>query len=181
MSMSTAPGSKQVRSSGCYTILMKFTFGAKIFFGALIVIVTFFVGLNLGKNIERFDKTYVPPAPTATQAPAPTTTELEKKSVVYKIYPMDECGVSFLTPSTFKKRKTPETELELYHEDDRIFLTCAANYIDEILEDIDLDSSDSATLEETELWITRNKDREQVLFEVSKPIAPLIRQTLDIL
>ncbi|HLL61229.1 MAG TPA: hypothetical protein VK338_05910 [Candidatus Nitrosocosmicus sp.] len=91
-----------------------------IFLLILISIVLFMVGLNLGKQIERVDKTYMStPSPTSVPKPTPTP-----EPVAFSTYYNKDCGVSFLYPTKLKKTKEATLSATLIQNSDVINVSC---------------------------------------------------------
>lgn len=173
---------------------MKHTRKSRILFGSLLLIVVFFTGLNIGKHIERVDKTYVPPAPTPTPLSEPmvSPTPPARPATNYSRFTFKVCGVSFLLPSSFEPRTTAEAEIELVSGTDRVFATCEDTFVAEqekafpkqptATSSASIASQKITTFKTktTHLWIIRNKARQRVLFETSLGITPLIQETLEL-
>ncbi len=167
----------------------------RIFFLILLYIVTFLIGLNIGRTVENLNETYVPPVPTPTEAPLPSSeTDTKEPDDIqplgYTRIESETCGISFLLPNTFLARVTPNNELEYTNGNERVFVTCNQDYIADSTFIDEAEASTSATLQfqeatvytvnENNIWVLRNASRQQVLFETSLAITPLIQQTLEL-
>ena len=169
---------------------MHLTRRSAVFLSFLTGIVIFFAGLNVGKQIQNMDRSFVPPAsppvvPTASLEIQPT-----KAPASIKRFAMKACDVSFLAPSSLENVATASHEAELRGDIDRIFVTCDQSFIREQQKELAKTSSASATIAgqtivqfktaQGFLWTVRNRNRELVLIEVSKDLVPLVQETLRV-
>jgi hypothetical protein len=171
---------------------MKHTKRSFALFALLALLVVFFLGLNLGKYVQRMDTTYVPTTPSPTppsETPIPTA---EPKSISYTSFNFRRCGVAFVVPSNLVQRTSNLDEAEFTAATgDRIFVTCNDSFIAQQEPELTSNTStSSATLasqkvtlyatKKTQVWIIRNTARQRVLFEASTSIAPLVQETLEL-
>lgn len=170
---------------------MKYTRRSLIFTTILVGIVIFFLGLHLGKSIERLDKTFVPPTPVT---PSPTSAQLSPSllKTQYQTFDFTLCGVSFLISSDIVQRTSASDEAQFSNSrGDRIFVSCNDSYIadqETLFKTASASSSarllnqniTTYNLDSDMVWVIRNKKRQQVLFSSSPALAPLLQQTLEL-
>lgn len=161
-----------------------------VFLGILAAIVMFFIGLNLGKSIERYNETNPAPTPTVAQELLPTPQLTPYQMTQFEEYSFEECGVSFLSPSHLNESSLVSSdELELTADGESIFITCDQSYIQSIAEKTDAEvATASATIDDFDVttfssdtsvyWVMRNAARQQVLIDVSSNLYPLVSETL---
>lgn len=168
---------------------MRHTQKSLLLFGLLFTIVVFFLGLNIGKQIQGVDNTYVPPAPTVSLETSRTDIAKNQESLTYEYLTLKSCRISLLIPSSLKQRKTPENEFEFSNKTQRVFISCNQDFIDQQEETLELHELTGEKIvanqtvtqfidENSDVWMLRNTARRRVLFETHPDLTLLIEQTL---
>lgn len=91
-----------------------------VFILLLFAVLTFLVGFRFGKQIERMDKSYVPPVkitPTPPTSPTPPPIKLAT-------YANPDCGLTFLYPADFEEETISSSEARLKDGGQNIFISC---------------------------------------------------------
>lgn len=170
---------------------MQHTKKSLLLLAGLVGLVLFFTGLNLGKSIERLDKSYIPPTPVKA-SPTPLL-QPSPKAITYTRFEFKECEVSFLIPSHLTQRTTSSDESEFTGKDsnEHIFASCNDTFIadQETLFPQALASTSAQlinqkttiyTLKNEHIWVVRNQNRQKVLFATTPSLSPLVQQTLEL-
>lgn len=157
-----------------------------IFLLMLLSLVLFLVGINLGKTIEKVNKTSVI-KPTTSTAPLPTITDslFHTNNVISKL-----CGIDFLLPDTFKSQSSSSDSGTFVKNKQIIKYTCKKNDLNEfITKKTDMTATAVTinsrkipiyTIEGNTLFVVTNPLKgNSILFETSDNLTQLILRSLQ--
>jgi hypothetical protein len=157
-----------------------------IFLLILLCVVLFFIGINLGKTIEKINKTQ--PVITPINKPIPT---LSLPPMSFNTFKSNECGLSFLYPVGLKDEQISTQSVVLYHpltdyikyscemQDLRKFASDSAKKT--VLKQITFDAKkvNVYSVKGHQIFkLTNPLTQKEVIFEISNGMVDLIMQTL---
>ena len=167
-----------------------------LFFVALVTLVVFLAGINIGKNVEKtnfqaqlFKKLrQSPPTPTPHATPSASPSE----DLTFDRYVFENCGVSFILPSTLTlQSSSTEKDKSFTSGSDSLRVSCDPTYVTTTLTALQRgpNASESAQvgnitlttyIQNPNVWTIRNRTGIRLLFEASKGISELVRSTLKL-
>lgn len=99
-----------------------------IFLLILLSIALFLFGVRIGKNIERLDKSYLPPSPPPMPSATPSPFQLQLTTFL-----SSQCGIKFLYPTFFKEETVASDESRLTYQEDQITVNCQKSAAEQFL------------------------------------------------
>jgi hypothetical protein len=157
-----------------------------IFLLILLCVVLFFVGINLGKTIEKINKTQPPITPIIKAIPS-----LSPAPLLFNTFNSKECGLSFLYPDTLEPKSISSNSSMLASKNkDMVSLSCESvdikDYLSEIsdlkpAQDIIVNSRTVHVYDikgQNVFEITSSLTGKNTVFNVSPNLTDLVAQTL---
>lgn len=155
----------------------------------LFIIVVFFIGLRIGKRIERIDKTYEQSQKTAQKNALRTD-----PFFTYIPFYSNFCAVRFLHPAALKEQDEQATdEAALVYENKIITIRCTNQHIrtfNRMKNSLTLTEEKTIASTEAQLYTSSLKDtylihmvhpttEKEIIVTISKNLLPLFEQTLE--